>query len=166
MKSADYWKEKLKLTPHPEGGYYREIYRSKEIIPANILPRRFRGSHCFSTSIYYLLEASEISVFHRIRSVEIFHFYDGSPLMLYMIDKEGKLTTSILGNNPDDTEKLQVLIPSETWLGARVMDEGLYTLTGCTVSPGFDFNDFEIGVRKELILSYPHHSTIIEELTR
>jgi predicted cupin superfamily sugar epimerase len=166
MKDAAYWKKKLKMMPHPEGGYYKETYRSAEVLPASVLPKRFRGSRCFSTAIYFLLESGDISLFHRIKSEEIWHFYEGAPLQLHLIDKEGKYSTVVLGHDPDNDESLQVVVPAETWLGAKVTGEGTYTLTGCTVSPGFDFKDFELGVRKELIRSYPQHRSLIEELTR
>lgn len=149
MHAAD-WIARLGLTPHPEGGFYREVYRSDESIPAGALPPRFAGERRIATSIYYLLEAGDFSAFHRIRSDEIWHFYAGGPLALHLISEE-KLTTTYLGLSSDYPTAPQVVIPHGVWFAAEPCAGSTYSLVGCTVSPGFDFNDFELGSPEEVL---------------
>jgi hypothetical protein len=165
-KDAAYWIEKLRLSPHPEGGYYVETYRSPELMQKDRLPNRFKGSRCFSTAIYFLLEGNQFSAFHRIKSDEIWHFYAGSSLTLYIIDLGGNLSAIKLGSDFEKDETFQVLIKMGCWYGAVVNDPTSYSLVGGTVAPGFDFNDFEMGDRKKLIEWYPRHKSIIEKLTK
>ena len=165
MKTAEYWIDKLKLEKHPEGGYFREIYRSDEEIPATGLPSRYEGKRAFSTSIYYLLRSGEFSAFHRLKSDEIWHFYAGTSLRLFIITPEGEIYRHSIGNNPDQNEQLQVVIPRGNWFAASVALEGSYTLMGCTVAPGFDFGDFELGKRNELIEDFPSLKEIITAYT-
>ena len=162
-RNAEYWIDKLKLTVHPEGGHFRETYRSDEIILREHLPDRFTGNRNHSTSIYYLLNANQHSKFHRIRSDELWHFYDGYCLLIYEIDGRGNLNTNRLGLNAEKGELPQLVIKAGNWFAARP-EEG-YCLAGCTVSPGFDFNDFEIADRKYLTNKFPHLEKIITELT-
>jgi len=165
MKDANYWISYLQLLKHPEGGYYKEVYRSKELINQNHLPNRFNGDRCFCTSIYFLLQKNDFSAFHRIKSDETWHFYQGTSLTLYMIDESGVLASFILGDNPENNESLQITIPQNTWFAAHVNDKSSYTLTGCTVAPGFDFADFELGKRKELLNLFPQHKEVITLLS-
>lgn len=165
MFGADMWIEKLDLIPHPEGGYFREIYRSEEILHEG-LPERFTGDRCFCTAIYYLLLSGQISTLHKIKSDETWHFYQGSPLELYMISLDGVHTKIVLGNNIAEGEVLQFTVPHGSWFGARPILENSYTLVGNTVAPGFDFDDFEMGNRDELIKSFPQLEQIIIELTK
>ena len=88
MRSAEYWVSHLNLQPHPEGGFYKETYRSKESIPENGLSGEFKGSRNFSTAIYFLLRSKDRSLFHRIRSDELWHFHDGSSLTIYILEKD------------------------------------------------------------------------------
>lgn len=164
-RSAKYWIEHLDLKPHPEGGYYRETHRSNESIPEDALPKRFGGKRSFSTAIYFLLEGGAFSALHRIHSDELWHFYDGAPLTVVIIDEEGKRSNLVLGRNVDNGERLQVTVPAGVWFGAHCNDEAGYSLVGCTVSPGFDFNDFEMGARGTLLDAYPEHKGIITALT-
>jgi hypothetical protein len=164
-KSAEYWISKLKLQKHPEGGYFKEIYRSSGIISKKNLPHRYGGSRNFSTAIYFLLNNSEVSKLHRLKSDEIWHFYDGSPLMIYIINKKGVLVQVKLGKDIEKGEKLQVVINAGGWFGAKVVRKSSYSLIGCTVAPGFDFNDFELGHRTNLIKSFPRHKLLINQLT-
>ena len=165
MQPAEYWIQHLHLQPHPEGGFYKETYRSGEAIPQNGLPPRFPGPRSFSTAIYFLLRSQDRSLFHRIKSDELWHWHAGSTLSIYVLDKQG-LTVHRLGKNPDKGESLQIAIPANCWFGAKVDEENSYTLTGCTVAPGFDFEDFELGDRKELLQQYPNHIDAVELLTR
>jgi predicted cupin superfamily sugar epimerase len=166
VKDAQYWIRKLNLTRHPEGGYYKETFRAKEFIKAEHLPQRYNGNRCFSTSIYFLLESHEISALHRIKSNEIWHFYSGSSLTLYRIDPEGMLFKMKLGNDLNNGELFQVHIKAGNWFGATVNERDSYSLVGCTVSPGFEFEDFEIGERRQLIRLFPRHKEIIQKLTK
>jgi predicted cupin superfamily sugar epimerase len=164
-KTAEYYIEKLKLEKHPEGGAFKEIYRSGGEIQADALPERFGGARAFSTSIYFLLKGDEISAFHRIKSDEIWHFYDGSAATIYIIDEQGNLTEKVIGNNPEAGESFQAVVPLNCWFAARVNNSAGFMLAGCTVSPGFDFHDFELGLRRGLIEKFPQFRELIEQLT-
>lgn len=166
MQSADCWIEKLKLVKHPEGGYFREVYRCEETIPADALNGRYSGERAFSTSIYFLLRGDEVSHLHRLKSDELWHFYAGSSLTIYFIDLSGKHFTIKLGGDFEKGEVFQTVAEKGCWFGAVVNDPASYTLVGCTVAPGFGFDDFELGRREDLIELYPEHKTIIEKLTR
>ncbi|HEY9178396.1 MAG TPA: cupin domain-containing protein [Flavipsychrobacter sp.] len=163
--NAQYWKDKLNLESHVEGGSFREIYRSQHVLPKEVLKPAHKGSRSVSTSIYFLLEYGQFSAFHRIASDEVWHFYDGSSLCVYEIRIDGQMVKHLLGKNIDSGENPQVIIQAGSWFGSRVEEEGGYTLCGCTVAPGFDFQDFELAEREQLIQQYPQHSAIIKELT-
>ncbi len=157
---------RLDLLPHPEGGFYRECYRSNGVIQTESLAGNYQGERNYCTSIYFLLTSSVFSAFHRIAQDEIWHFYDGSPLCLHILSEEGKYTRTIIGCNIAQGEIPQFVVPGKSWFGATVMRKDDYTLLGCTVSPGFDFRDFELGVRSDLISRFPMHEKIISQLTR
>ena len=165
MKSAAYWIDKLNMTKHPEGGYFKEVYRSEEGILQPSLPERFTGERSFSTSIYFLLEGNQFSALHRIKSDETWHFYQGTTLELVVIKDQESIEHLMLGPDPDLGERLQITIPGEHWFGAKVKDKNSYALLGCTVAPGFHFDDFELGVRQNLLDEFPKHSEIIQSLT-
>ena len=166
QKPANYWIKKLELTKHPEGGYFKEVYRDDEVIKDDHLPSRFKGDRNYSTAIYYLLDGNNFSAFHKIKSDEIWHFYAGTSLIIYVIDKDGNLKKIVLGNNPEKDEHLMAVIPKKSWFAAKVIDNNSFSLIGCTVAPGFHFDDFELGNRENLIRQYPEHSSLIIELTR
>lgn len=155
----------LNLIPHPEGGWYREAYRSEEMIAPAALPFRYTESHCFQTSIYFLLESNDFSAFHRIRSDETWHFYIGSPVTIYIISEDGELAEIVMGNNLADSQLLQHTIKRNCWFAAKVLNIDSYALVGCTVSPGFEFDDFELGERQQLLKLYPSFSNHILALT-
>jgi len=158
--------QKLNLAPHPEGGYFRETYRSKGETSYECLDSRYTGKRNYSTCIYFLLTYGSFSAFHRITQDEIWHFYDGSPLYLHMISADGEYSKVTLGRDLNAVEVPQFIVPGGTWFAATVISPGGYTLVGCTVSPGFDFADFEPGNRDALISLFPKHSGIIKQLTR
>ncbi len=164
MRNAQYWISHLNLLPHPEGGHFKEVYRSDEKIKRSSLPDRFPDDRAFSTSIYFLLQKDEFSAFHKIKSDEVWHFYDGDPVSIYMIDDKGKLTTYKLGLSPHNDIMPQVTIPANNWFASETT--GNFSLVGCTVSPGFDFDDFEMGDRNLLISQNGEHREIIEQYTR
>ncbi|MDE2998264.1 MAG: cupin domain-containing protein [Gemmatimonadota bacterium] len=165
-RNADYWISELNLKAHPEGGHYREIYRSCETVQARDLPDRFNGPRAFSTAIYYLLEGNDYSALHRIRSDEIWHFYAGSSITIHTIDQSGVYERALLGNNPDNGESLTAVINAGCWYGATLNEPGSYSLMGGTVAPGFEFEDFELANRADLIRSFPRHLSVIQRLTR
>lgn len=155
----------LKLVRHPEGGWFRESYRSDESVPGVALPERFGGSRAFSTAIYFLLESGDISAMHRIKSDEIWHFYAGSTLLIHTILPGGSYQLHRLGGDLAAGDQYQVVVPAGHWFGAEPAGEG-FTLAGCTVSPGFDFADFEMADRRDLSGIYPEHTELIGRLTR
>lgn len=157
--------EKLSLKTHPEGGFYNETYRSAESLPASALPERFTGERQFSTAIYYLLEAGHFSAFHRIRSDEVWHLYHGGPIEIFELDPEGTLHTHVLRGEPLGEACFQAVVPAGRWFAARPVAGAAYVLVGCTVSPGFDFADFEMADRAAMIAAFPQHEALITELT-
>ncbi len=163
--NAKYWKEKLELTSHVEGGAFKEVYRSALMLPQNILTDEHKGDRNASTGIYFLLEYGEFSAFHRIASDELWHFYDGQALTVYEIKESGELIKHLLGKNIDAGERPQIVIEAGSWFGSRVEVEGGYTLCGCTVSPGFDFADFELAKAEELAEKYPLYKDLIKNMT-
>lgn len=164
IPSASHWIDLLHLTPHPEGGFYKETYRAKEQIPASGLPDRFSAPRSFSTAIYFLLRSQDRSRFHRIKSDEIWHFHSGTVLEIFVLI-DGKLSVMRLGDDILRGESLQVVVPANCWFGAKVAQPGSYTLAGCTVAPGFDFNDFEMADREYLLREFPDQHEIIKLLT-
>ena len=167
MKNATQWIKDLNLIPLPEeGGWYRETYRSEEFISKNALPERFPSKRCYSTSIYYLLKSDEFSAFHRIKQDEVWHFYEGSNLTLHIIDQRGKYEAVIMGRDLDQNEYLQYTINKGDLFAATVNQENRFSLVGCTVAPGFEFEDFEAPARSELLQLYPANKQTIINLTR
>ena len=164
-KDATYWVKRLRLEPHPEGGYFRQTYRSDVTIAREALPAGFAGARAASTAIYFLLEGKNFSAFHRLRSDEIWHFYIGAPVSVHVIDTSGKYSSIILGNDPDAGQVLQAVVSAGCWFASHVSDWASFAVVGCTVAPGFDFGDFEMGMRGKLVAKYPQLSEIIWRLT-
>jgi predicted cupin superfamily sugar epimerase len=164
-QSANYWIEKLQLQRHPEGGWFREIYRSEEIALKECLPGGFSGDRNFSTSIYYLLEGDDFSAFHRIKSDEIWHFYAGSSAIEIWSVQNGRLIKQRVGNNPESGEQFQFVVPKNTWFAARLANNRGFALAGCTVSPGFYFEDFEMA-DKSLLSEFPAFADEIKMLVK
>jgi len=165
MKRAEDWINILQMFPHPEGGFYKETYRSNENISQDKLPKRYDGQRPFGTSIYFLLTAKDCSHFHRLRSDEIWHYHQGGVVKIHMITSSGELITQVLGTAIELGQQLQVVIPRGTWFAAEVV-EGEFILVGCTVAPGFAFEDFELADRHWLSSAYPQHQTLIERFTK
>lgn len=163
-EKAKYYIQKLELEKHPEGGYFKEIYRSGEMITIEA-PRKHLKRNV-STSIYFLLEGSQISKFHRLKSDELWHFYDGDAVKIYVIDEQGKLTEIMLGKETDKGQVFQTVIRKKHWFAAEVINKRSFALIGCTVSPGFDFTDFELAKREYLLKSFPQHKTLISKFTK
>ena len=154
------------LLPHPEGGYYKETYRSKEWIAANELPNRFSGKRNFATAIYFLLEQGNFSGFHRIQSDETWHFYAGQLLNIYVIHQGGTLEIIQLGPDITKGQTFQATVPAGAWFASMPSTETIFSFVGCTVAPGFDFKDFELAKAAALIELYPQHKVVIEKLCR
>jgi predicted cupin superfamily sugar epimerase len=166
MITAEKLVKLLGLKSHPEGGYYKETYRSDEIISKGALPKRYKGNRRYGTAIYYLLTRETFSAIHRIKTDEIYHFYLGDPVELVQLLPDGSGCMTMLGNDIEAGALVQTVVSRETWHGARLAAGGKYALLGTTVSPGFEFADFEVGDRNELIRLYPSFSDTIVALTR
>ena len=152
-----------RLEPHPEGGYYRETWRSDTVIAREALPEGFSGPRHCSTAILFLLENSDVSRLHRIRSDEIWHFYGGGPLRLAMIFPDGTAKEIVLGQDIEAGQYVQYVVPAGVWFGAKPCAGTGFSFVGCTVSPGFDFADFELGEKTRLLQAFPQaHATIGE----
>jgi len=156
--------QKYDLKPHPEGGWYKQTYKSNEEIAVGALPERFNGDRAFSTAIYFLLEKGNFSAFHRIKSDECWHFYSGDPLFVYIIEQNGGLKVISLGADFEKGQSFQCVVPANCWFASRPASESEYCFVGCTVSPGFEFEDFELANASELSAIYPKHKEIIEQL--
>jgi uncharacterized protein len=155
--------DSLNLQPHPEGGYFSETYRSEGIMKQK--DGAFPDERNYSTAIYYLLGSEDISRFHRIRSDEVWHHYEGSSLTIHIIHPDGVYETRHLGMNPEQSQFPQHVVPAGSWFGVTVDEPDSFSLCGCTVSPGFDFQDFEMAERARLMGAYPEHENIIKKLT-
>lgn len=155
----------LHLTRHPEGGWYRETYRSSDMLGQNALPESFQGSRSYCTAIYFLLLRGDISALHRIKSDELWFFHTGAPLTIHLITPAGEHREIHLGKDLHSGEAFQATVPAGCWFGAEVSGDGEHTLVSCTVAPGFDFADFEMGNKDSLLAAYPNHSCVIQRLT-
>jgi predicted cupin superfamily sugar epimerase len=166
MRSAEDWIDALSLQPHPEGGHYREVYRASDRFEAIALPARFGSARACSTSIYFLLRAGETSALHRIRQDELWHFHDGDALVIHRIGPDGRHTAARLGLDAAAGDQPQRCVPAGEWFGAELAPNGRFALVGCTVAPGFEFEDLEMGDRAELLERFPERAALIERLTR
>ena len=154
------------MTRHPEGGHFKQSYRCVETIRKKDLPKRFNGDRRISSAIYYLLEAGDFSVFHRLRQDELWHFYHGSPLTIHVINESGDYFKIRLGVDINNGELPQAVVKAGWLFGATIDDSRHYALVGCTAAPGFEYGDFEMPSRAHLLTLYPQHKQIIEKLTR
>ena len=160
IQNAGYWIDHLQLQQHPEGGYYREVFRSLQTITR----KQPDGDKQAVTSIYYLLEGVDYSGFHRIASDEIWYFHKGAPLFIYVIDKEGRNITHELSDR--STGNLSIVIQAGLWFAAGIPSGNGFTLASCAVAPGFDFAEFEMARKSELIEEYPQHISLFNKLCR
>ena len=158
--------DQLELQSHPEGGYFKEVYRSEGTINKESLGEDFSGQRNYATSIYFLLTSESFSAFHRIKQDEIWHFYKGSPIKLHIISDDGVYSNTTIGNAIETGQNPQFVVKAKDWFAAEVLDKNSYALVGCTVAPGFDFNDFELPKRDILISKFPEHRNIITAFTR
>ncbi|HZP37191.1 MAG TPA: cupin domain-containing protein [Methylomirabilota bacterium] len=156
----------LGLVPHPvEGGFFRETYRSADLVPSDALPARYRGPRAAATAIYYLLTPDTVSAMHRLATDEIFHFYLGDPVEMLQLRPDGSHRVAILGPDLDAGQRPQIVVPRGVWQGARLVPGGRFALLGTTVAPGFDYADYETGERAALLAGHPHARDLIIALT-
>lgn len=144
MKDAKFWIDKLNLQKHPEGGWFKEVYRSEDVVSEEGLSFDFEGSRNFSTSIYYLLQESNFSAFHRIKSDELWHYYVGTSSIEIVTINSDEIVRHIVGSDILNGEQFQVVVPKNTWFAAHLLNRNGFALVGCTVSPGFYSKDFEL----------------------
>ena len=163
--SADFLIDHLKLSPHPEGGYFRQTYCDQTAIAQSALPSGFKGSRSASTAIYFLLRDDDFSAFHRIPSDELWHFYVGDPIEIIVLKHDGAVESIVLGPELADGQTFQAVVTGGQWFASRLLKGGDFALVGCTVAPGFHFDDFELAHRKDLLRSFPQHRALIEQLT-
>ena len=156
----------LGLQRHPEGGWFAETWRSRDAIPAATLGARFEGARACSTAIYYLLERGDFSALHRLRAEEVWHFYKGDPVALTRITPGGAREMDWLGVDIEHDERPQWIVPAGQWQCAWSEGHHGWSLVGCTMAPGFDFADFELGRREALVRQFPQHAEFITKLTR
>lgn len=157
----------LGLEPHPrEGGWFSETWRAGEKIVAGALPGRYSGSRAAGTAIYYLLEPGHFSEMHRLASDEVFHFYLGDPVEMLQLCEDGTGQRVVLGRDLAEGQLVQTVVPQGVWQGSRLVEGGRFALLGCTVSPGFDYADYQSGRREELVRGWPEWAEMIQGLTR
>jgi predicted cupin superfamily sugar epimerase len=159
--------ELLNLAPHPkEGGFYRETYRAANKIDQSALPSKYPGPRSLSTAIYYLLIEGTCSLIHRLASDEIFHFYSGDPVIMVQLFPDGQAKTIRLGPDVESGQSPQVVVPANVWQGSILEPGGGYALMGCTVAPGFEFDDYEEAHRDQLLKQYGSQRDLIIKLTK
>ncbi len=157
--------DQLALQPHPEGGYFKETYRSDGAIEGNIASA-FPAGRQYSTGIYFLLSGTDFSAFHRIQSDELWHFYEGGPLHIFVLNEQAGLEVITLGRDIAKGEVFQAVVKAGQWFASAPVQQDSFSLVGCTVAPGFDFRDFDMARRQDLVTAFPQHRALIERLTR
>jgi len=157
---------KLDLLAHPEGGYFKEVYRSSGSVGPEALPKEFASQRNFATSIYFLLEHGNFSAFHKINQDETWHFYLGSPIRIHMISPDGKYSSVVIGQDLANDVFPQYTVSGHVWFAAEVLEPGGFGLVGCTVAPGFDFDDFVLAEFDALVAKFPDHQEVIRRFTR
>lgn len=166
--NVDEVKRMLGLVPHPrEGGWYVRTYDSGERVDANAFAdERYSSARLTGTAIYYMLEPGTFSEMHRLPSDEVFHHYMGGVVEQLQLSPDGTGHRVMIGKDLAMGERPQVIVARGVWQGARLVDETGWALLGCTVSPGFEFEDYEAGSREELCSRWPEWGELIASLTR
>jgi uncharacterized protein len=154
------------LLPHPEGGYFKETYRSTMQIAEAALPDVYGGQRSVATAIYFLITKGNFSAFHRINSDETWHFYTGSPLWVHILFPDGRYERVTIGPDFENGQQFQFTVPGGCWFASECAPGGDFSFVGCTVAPGFDFADFELANAGELTVHYPAQKELIERLCR
>lgn len=163
MSTAEDWIKKLQLLPHPEGGYFRELYRAPFSLSGEYYPQKFDSPRNTATSIYFLLKAGQISHFHQLKSDELWYFHDGKPIKIHILHSSGEYETKLLGNSLGEQCHLQIILPAGVIFAAEVNSPTGFSLVGCMVTPGFDFTDFKLYKFEELKDKYPDHKEILQK---
>jgi len=153
------------LEAHPEGGYFKETYRSKGEILEQNLAEYFEGNRNYGTSIYFLLTSDKFSAFHKISQDETWHFYNGTALKLHIISPLGHYSFVIIGNDFTAGQVPQFTVLAHHYFAAEVLQKDSFSFVGCTVAPGFDFRDFVLPTYATLSSEFPKHQKIIAQLT-
>ena len=156
----------LDLVPHPEGGFFRELYRADEEVPRAALPKRFSGDRAYATAIYFLLTHGTFSALHTIESDELWHHYEGGALRVVTLSDDGTREDFVLGKDYAKGQRPFACVKRGRVFGSYVEGDASYVLVGCTVSPGFDFADFRMPPRETLLARFPAHAEVITRLTR
>lgn len=167
--SANQIIKKLHLAPlKEEGGMYAQTYISNISIPKKCLPRQYCTDKSIFTQIYFLLndEEDSFSAMHKLCTDEVYHFYLGDPVEMLLLYPRGKSRIICLGSNIFKGEKVQFVVPHGVWQGSYIKTGGKFSLMGCSMSPGFDISDFELGERETLTRLYPEKYDLINKLTR
>ena len=165
--TADEVKQLLQLEPLlVEGGFFRETYRSRWVVSAEYLPEGARGSRSIGTAIYYMITPETFSALHRLPGTEIFHFYLGDPVIMLQLLPDGSSPTVTLGSDLANGQRPQAVVHGGAWQGCRLAPGGKFALMGTTMSPGFDYADFQIGDREQLMAQYPGVAEMIRQYTR
>jgi uncharacterized protein len=165
--TADKIRAMLHLQPHPiEGGYFSETYRSEMKLGADVLGAAYSGERLIGTAIFYLLTPETFSAMHKLPGDELFHFYLGDPIEMLQLRPDGGDEIITLGQDIVSGMRLQHCVPGGCWQGSRLIRGGAYALLGTTMSPGFDYADYEVGKRDELTRKYPERKDMIRSLTR
>ena len=161
-------KATLGLQPHPrEGGWYVRTLESAETLPPSAFADdRYLTARRLVTAIYYLLEPDTFSEMHRLRSDEIFHHYMGGAVEMLQLHADGRSSVHGIGPDLERGERPQLLVPRHVWQGCRLREPQGFALLGCTVSPGFEFEDYESGTYEELVRGWPEQAERLRALTR
>ncbi len=160
-RGAAEWIEALQLEPHPEGGFFRETYRAGTTVQASSHPE----PRSASTAIYFLITSEQPATrLHRLRSDEVFHLYEGGPLQVLVLRPNGSSEAPVLGLDIASGQRPQIVIPAGSWFGTKLSDGVDHCLIGCTVAPGFDFDDFELATGTQLKARHPTRAALIEAM--
>jgi predicted cupin superfamily sugar epimerase len=158
--NASYYINHLNLQPHPEGGYYREVFRSEqEVLRAGATTVK---QAC--TSIYYLLERGDFSGFHRIASDELWYFHTGAPLFIHVIGENGSHSQIELSDELSGS--LSTVVKAGLWFASEIPSKEGFALVSCAVAPGFEFSEFEMAQKETMLALYPQHGELLERLCR
>lgn len=160
MKDKSIWIDHYKMAGHEEGGFFYQVLKSDQTIQLEGQKPR-----ALYTSIYFLLTSNNPSRFHRLTADEVWYYHYGSPLTVHMITAEGDYQQVTLGTDVEQGQVLQVVVPKGTIFGSTVEDADSYSLVSCMVSPGFEYDDFELFKRADLLNQYPDYADIIHRLT-
>ena len=169
--TADQVKRLLQLEPHPrEGGWYRQTYAAGAVLPASAFaatpdPARYSGPRRLTTAIYYLLEPDTFSEMHRLGSDEVFHHYAGGAVEMLQLWPGGRIERVVIGKDLAAGQRPQLVVPRGVWQGSHLLGGDAWALLGCTVSPGFEYDDYETGTRNELLAGWPAAAESIRALT-